>query len=172
MRIPDSLGWALEEALDEVFEEVNDELEETVMKVVAQEIGVTIRREMRRAGINRSEETGTQDKRSESEKAGYRKQGGSILDTQNKIESYDEDVIAFGGVPVGRDYRARFRDQGIEEHYLWDYERQNPTGSVDGVNYLEKAAKVITQITPRIIDRGITKALLTVKTVVARTTLR
>tara|TARA_R100000406_G_scaffold35731_1_gene23628 strand:+ start:5057 stop:5593 length:537 start_codon:yes stop_codon:yes gene_type:complete len=171
----DDLGKIVQDTLDRMIKSVTHDIENDVMESVAEQIETIFRREMRMAGVNRSEKTGTHDLRSQSEKEGYYKWGGSVLGTDHRVAEYDNEVTAYGGVPSGRDYVARFLDQGTDRRMAWHHEREqkNTLGGPDhqeALNFRENAAKVIKSRAQEMTQKGVEKACKRVKpTIVKRT---
>ena len=161
----DDLGFIIQKTLDREFKRINNDIEEDVMSAVAEEIEIIVRREMKLAGVRRSEDTGTHDKRSQDEKDNvYRKHGGSILNTGNRVAASAEsnEVVAYGGVPSGRDYVARMLDQGTVDRKAWHHVRSTGT-KVEAMGYREKAGKVVKSMLEAMTKKGIQRACARVK---------
>lgn len=171
----DDLGKIVQDALDRMIKTVTHDIENDLMESVAEQVETIFRREMRMAGVNRSEKTGTHDLRSQSEKDNYYKWGGSVLGTDHRVAEYNEEIIAYGGVPSGRDYVARFLDQGTDRRMAWHHEREqkNTLGGPDHqepLNFRENAAKVIKSRAVEMTKKGVENACKRVKpTIVKRT---
>lgn len=158
-RMEDDLGRLIEKTLEKEFKRITNDIEEDVMSAVAEEIETIMRREMRLSGVDRSEKTGTHHKRSADEKQGYRKWGGSILNTGNRVAASADsnEVVAYGGVPSGRDYVARFLDQGTERRMAWHYKNEQ-RGNQRPLGFREKASKVVKSQARAMTKKGIEKA--------------
>lgn len=153
----EDLGFVVQDTLDRAIRTITHDIENDVMEKVAEEIETIVRREMRMAGVKRSEDTGTHRKRSSDEKEGYYKWGGSVLNTANRVAEYDETVTAYGGVPSGRDYVARFLDQGTDRRMAWHHERE--TGTLqEPMNFIDNAAKTVESNAEAMTKRGIEHA--------------
>ena len=158
----EDLGKIVQDSLDRMIKTVTHDIENDLMENVAEQIETIFRREMRMAGVNRSEKTGTHDLRSASEKEGYYKWGGSVLGTDHRVAEYNNEVIAYGGVPSGRDYVARFLDQGTDRRMAWHHEREQD-GRQEALNFRENAAKVIKSRAQEMTQKGVEKACKRVK---------
>jgi hypothetical protein len=169
----DDLGAVVQRTLDREIKRITHDIEEDVMKHVAAEMEIVFRREMRMSGVLRSEKTGTHDLRSESEKEGYRKWGGTVLNTGNRVaaSSGNNTVDAYAGVPSGRDYVARFLDQGTEKRMAWHHERETGTRQ-EPLNFREKAAKTIESMAEAMTKKGILSALTRVRPTIVKRNLR
>jgi hypothetical protein len=155
----DDLGFVIQHTLDREFKRITNDIENDVMDKVAGEIEVIVRREMRMAGVRRSEQTGTHEKRSADEKENvYYKHGGTILQTGHRVAEYGNEVIAYGGVPSGRDYVARMLDQGTERRMAWHHSKEQGNRQ-EPMNFLEKAAKTVHSSIEAMTKKGIQKAL-------------
>ena len=151
------MGAYIEKHLKEFLDDIVEDIEMNTAAKIAQMMAVTLEQGMKNAGIRRSEDTGTHLGRSESEKKGYRKQGGSILDQVWKVKSYEDEVMAFAGTKTSKEYRARFRNDGISNHYLWSYKKERSLGEVEGVHYRKNAEKVIKAEIPSMVAKNIRK---------------
>ena len=169
----DDLGLLVQRTLDREIRRITHDIEEDVMKHVAGEMEIVFQREMRAAGVVASEETGTHDLRSQSEKDLYKKHGGTVLQTGNRVtaSSGNNTVDAYAGVPSGRDYVARFLDQGTERRMAWHHERETGTNQ-EPLNFRAKAAKVIESMAEAMTKKGILHALTRVKPTIVKRDLR
>jgi hypothetical protein len=153
---------AFNEGMRRLNKSVNSEVQEAAMKKVAQVTSVTIRREMRMAGVKRSSETGSGNRRSASEKIKVAKEG-SILDIDHKTESYDERDIAFAGHAIHKGaYRARFQGDGTDVHYLWDRTKtitMKNSPNHTGKGYLQNATASVKADAKSIISKAIKTAV-------------
>ena len=150
---------------------IHAEVQEKAMEKVARVTQVTIRREMRMAGVKRSSETGTALGRSVKEQQKVASQG-SILDLDHKVEEYDERDIAFAGHALHKGaYRARFQGDGTSVHYLWDSTKTRSLSNspnLTGKNYLENAAKFIKAESKSIVSNAIKSAIRKIKVIKAK----
>lgn len=157
-----SFNDAMAEGLRRINREIDSEVQERAMRKVAKVSSVVIRREMRAAGVQRSSETGSGDRRSVSEKQKVAGEG-SILDVDSKIESYDERDIAFAGHALHKGaYRARFQGDGTEVHYLWDSTKtitMADSPNHTGKHYMQNAAATIRSEAQSIIASALRSAL-------------
>jgi hypothetical protein len=162
---------AFNEGMRRLNKSVNSEVQEAAMKKVAQVAGTTIRREMRMAGVKRSSETGSGERRSNREEIKVASQG-SILDIDHKVESYPERDIAFAGHALHKGaYRARFQDDGTEDHYLWDSTKtitMKNSPNHTGKGYLRNATASIKADAKSIISKAIKTAVKKTKKVKQR----
>ena len=157
---------AFAEGMRRLNREIDSEVQKKAMGKVAQVTSVTIRREMRSAGVMRSAETGSGMRRSNSEKMKVGKEG-SILDLDHKTEHYDERDIAFAGHAIHKGaYRARFQDAGTSVHYLWDSKKQktmNDSPNHSGKGYLSNAKASVQADSKSIISKAIKTAVKSTK---------
>lgn len=169
----DDLGVIVQTVLDREIKRITHDIEEDVMKHVAGEMEIVFAREMRAAGIQESEQTGTHDLRSRDEKDLYRKYGGTVLQTGNRVtaSSGNNTVDAYAGVPSGRDYVARFLDQGTERRMAWHHKRETGTHQ-EPLGFREKAAKVIESMAEAMTKKGILHALTRTKPTIVKRNYR
>lgn len=153
---------AFAEGMRRLNKQIESDVQKKAMKKVAQVTSVTIRREMRGAGIMRSSETKSGSRRSKSQKIKMA-QEGSILDLDHKTEHYDERDIAFAGHALHKGaYRARFQDAGTSTHYLWDSTKKTTMSNSpnhSGKGYLDNAKASVKADSKSIISRAIKTAV-------------
>lgn len=139
-----------------VLEEMNDSAAQKIAKMGA----VTVRREMRQAGVRRSTDTGTHLGRSEKQKAS-REIYGSVLDTVYKVHT-DESSLNYtvkihSGVSEGREHVGRFISEGTKvNRHNWGVDSGSPVAKN---NYMKKARKIVDASAPSIIRKALRKSL-------------
>ena len=157
---------AFAEGMRRLNKQIESDVQKKAMGKVAQVTSVIIRREMRGAGVRRSSETGSGERRSASEKAKVAGQG-SILDLDHKTEHYDERDIAFAGHAIHKGaYRARFQDAGTKTHYLWDSNKKITMSNSPnhyGKGYLNNAKASVKADSKSIISKAIKAAVKDIK---------
>lgn len=157
---------AFDQGMKELRKRMRADVQDAAMKKVARVSSAIIKREMRGAGIRSSEATGTALGRSPSQRAKVEKEG-SILDLDHKVESYPERDIAFAGHALHKGaYRARFQDDGTEDHYLWDSSktrRMEGSPNYQGKGYLANARRIIEQEAKSIVKKAMRSAMRKVK---------
>jgi hypothetical protein len=120
----------------------------------------TVRRELRKAGIKRSTETGTHLGRSAKQRAS-RERYGSVLDTARKVaettQSYSHDIAVRAGVKKERAHVGRFRDLGTNANRNnWGVDSGAP---VPATNWMGKARKLMDSSAPSVIKKALKKSL-------------
>ena len=141
---------------DNVLLEMRDDAAVKVAKMGA----VTVRREMRRAGIRMSTATGTHLGRSTIQKS-RREKYGSVLETSYKIsnaeKSYQNDIEVRSGVTKGRHHIGRFLSDGtVKNRNNWGRDSGAPVAKTD---WMGKARKIVDASSSAIVKKALNKSL-------------
>lgn len=141
---------------DNVLLEMRDDASKKIAKMGA----VTVRRELRHAGIRRSTETGTHLGRNDEQKA-KREKWGSVLDTQKKFKENNDSAAmqmeVRAGISKERAHVGRFLDKGtVNNRKNWGRDSGAP---VQATNWMTKARKVFDASASPIVKKALQKSL-------------
>ena len=150
----------LEKVAKKLQENVLLEMRDTAADKLARVGQATVRRELRKAGIRRSTETGTHLGRSAKQKAS-RERYGSVLDTSRKVaeatQSYSHDISVRAGVKKERAHVGRFLDMGTSKNRNnWGRDSGAP---VAATNWMGNARKLMDASASPIIKKALDKSL-------------
>lgn len=150
----------LEKVAKKLQENVLLEMRDGAAKKVAKMGAVTVRREMRRAGVKMSTQTGTHLGRSTIQKS-RREKYGSALETAHKVNeaesSYSKDIEIRSGVTRGRHHVGRFLSDGtVRNRNNWGRDSGAPVAKTD---WMGKARQVVDASASGIVKKALKKSL-------------
>ena len=150
----------MEKVASKLKENVLLEMRDEASKKIAKMGAVTVRRELRNAGIRRSTETGTHLGRRADQKA-KREKWGSVLDTQKKFKENNDSASmqmeVRAGISKERAHVGRFLDKGtVNNRQNWGVDSGAP---VQTTNWMTKARKVFDASASPIIKKALQKSL-------------
>jgi hypothetical protein len=150
----------LEKVASKLQENILLEMRDEAAVKVAKMGAVTVRREMRRAGIRMSTATGTHLGRSTIQKS-RREKYGSVLETGYKVseaeKSYSKDIEVRSGVTKGRHHVGRFLSDGtVKNRNNWGRDSGAPVAKTD---WMSKARKIVDASSSSIVKKALKKSL-------------
>jgi hypothetical protein len=133
------LGDLFQDIMIQASTEMQQEME-VVMPKAARIAEVTYKREMQLAGIKRSSETGTRDKRS-SKMSSRPSSKASVYDTASEVYRLPNGGLrARGGSSDDSEYRALILDKGTKE--TMKYWGNDSGEQLDGARWMNNAVKI------------------------------